>query len=192
MAGRMSLKWLPNALTILRCVLAFVVGWAILQIEHRPGDPGFSSLVPVGAFVLVALTDFVDGFAARKLGAVSVFGAFLDPVADKILVAASLIALCSVVDLDIVLVVPTTVIIVRDFFVTLIRLRPSITLPVTRLAKWKTAAEMIGITISLLAFAWVSFGSLLWLAGLGSIWGAALLSAYTGYLYARSALSQDA
>ena len=148
--------------------------------------------MPLSLFVLVALTDFVDGFAARRLGATSAFGAFLDPVADKILVAARLVALCAVIDWDVMLVLPTITIVARDVVVTLVRLRPDISLPVTQLAKRKTAAEMIGITLLLLAFAWVEIWFPLWSAGLILIWIAALLSTYTGYLYARPAFSSPA
>lgn len=174
----MNLKWLPNALTIARCLLAFYVGWLIALTSQ-------ASWVPFVWFILIAATDFVDGYAARKLGAVSAFGAFLDPVADKLLVAISLIALSYRADWDWLLVLPTIAIVARDVFVTLIRLRPKISLPVTKLAKWKTAFEMAGIA-GLLAFQAVPLSILYWV-GMALVYLAAILSVYTGALYLQAA-----
>ncbi|MEL8056176.1 MAG: CDP-diacylglycerol--glycerol-3-phosphate 3-phosphatidyltransferase [Pseudomonadota bacterium] len=177
----MTFKWLPNALTIARCGLAFVVGWAILALSP------FWALV---LFVATALSDFFDGYAARRLDAVSAFGSFLDPVADKLLVAAALIALCVQQDWALLITVPTMIIILRDTAVTVFRLFPSIKLPVVNLAKWKTALEMVGIGCVLGAPLIVAAQSIITYAGLVLIWLAALLSAYTGVRYAGSALSQ--
>ncbi|MEO0548788.1 MAG: CDP-diacylglycerol--glycerol-3-phosphate 3-phosphatidyltransferase [Pseudomonadota bacterium] len=239
MADTMSWKWLPNALTLLRCVLAFVVGWSILGIEAATQDmagliseaqellSGVEALtaatdqldaiivgmqkasallvLPFLWFVLVAMTDFLDGFLARRLDAVSEFGAFLDPIADKLLVAISLLALCQVAEWPLHLWVPALVIISRDIMVTLLRLLREGTLPVTRLAKWKTAAEMIGIGGFLLGFAVQGLtglfvdgfedqrqAALIAIYAVSSlslflVWIAAVLSAYTGWLYLRSA-----
>ena len=170
----MSLTWIPNALTLSRCVLAVAVGWAILRWPDQ-------SYGPFAAFVLVAATDFLDGWAARRLDAVSPLGAFLDPIADKLLVGAALIALSVLAQWDLSLLIPTVVIITRDSFATLLRLIPGLDMPVSKLAKWKTAVEMIGIGALLLANA-VS-GSYLWSIGLGLVWIAAALSVYTLGLY---------
>ena len=177
----MSFRWLPNTLTLLRCGLAFVVGWQILQLAGAPT----STYWPFVLFVGVAATDFVDGFAARALNAVSPFGAFLDPIADKLLVAIALLALCHITSWPWWLVLPTAVIVARDIYVTLIRLRPSVSLPVTRLAKWKTAAEMMGIGGYLLTYGVDIAG--LRLLSLVLIGLAAAMSAYTGWLYVRAA-----
>lgn len=245
------MKWLPNALTILRCILAFVVGWAILEMAHafhsfdqsvakfdelrsqilqniftpESGAPSMVDLfmaprlyddavvvLPFLLFVLVAATDFIDGFAARKLNAVSEFGAWLDPIADKLLVAISLVGLCHVFAWWWVILIPTLAIVGRDVFITWLRSARPVSLPVTRLAKWKTAFEMTGIGTVLFAFASVPLimprhnaGSMenwlydveqfsLWitLAGLALIALAAALSLYTGYQYVRAAFSRPA
>lgn len=172
--AQMSLKWLPNTLTIARCLLAGVVAWVILTYEAR-------SFLPVAAFILVALTDFLDGWAARRFDAVSKFGAFLDPVADKLLVGLSLVALTLLADGQWILLIPTVVIILRDTIATVLRLFPSVEMPVSQLAKWKTALEMIGIAALLLA---PPLGAaLITHAGTLLVWVAATLSVYTLGLY---------
>lgn len=169
-----AFSWLPNALTLARCALAGLVGWLILATQA-------GSFWPFVAFVLVAATDFADGYAARRLNAVSKFGAFLDPVADKLLVGASLVALTVHEGGPLVLLVPTVAIIVRDVIATVLRLMPRIELPVSTLAKWKTATEMVGIGGLLLA---LGLGSaLIWSVGLVVLWAAALLAVYTLGLY---------
>ena len=213
------MKWLPNALTILRCILAFVVGWAILKIDIGPTDQLLMvwSTISLTLFATVAITDYLDGYLARKLDATSEFGARLDPIADKLLVAVSLLALSEVSGWAWFLVVPTVIIIVRDLGVTLLReaFKNVQTLSVTKLSKWKTAAEMVGIGTCLFALAsvssiavalgttdvlplvfvltpvsMVSFG--LGLTAIGLIWIAAALSLYTGFQYARAAFSKPA
>ena len=170
----MSLTWLPNTLTIARCLLAGVVAWLILTLPA-------GSFVPVIAFVLVALTDFVDGWAARRFDAVSELGAFLDPIADKLLVGLSLTALTLLAGGAWLLLIPTVIIIVRDTIATILRLFPNIQMPVSQLAKWKTALEMVGIAALLLAS---PLGSpLMTHAGTALVWVAAALSVYTLGLY---------
>lgn len=141
---------------------------------------------PFLAFVLVALTDFVDGYFARRFNAVSKFGAFLDPVADKLLVGISLIAITLVQSGAYIFLIPTVIIILRDLIATLLRLVPGIDLPVSQLAKWKTALEMTGIGGILLAAALAS-GVLEGLS-LITLWLAAMLAVYTLGLYIGSLL----
>ncbi len=174
MAGSRSFSWLPNALTLARCGLAIWVGWLIFTTPAN-------SIWPFFAFVGVALTDFLDGYAARRLNAVSALGAFLDPVADKLLVGISLATLTLTRDGLLALAIPTLVIILRDIAATALRLIPGVEMPVSRLAKWKTAIEMLGIGALLLASGLDLPG--LWVAGLALIWVAAALAVYTLGLY---------
>jgi CDP-diacylglycerol--glycerol-3-phosphate 3-phosphatidyltransferase len=177
-----SFSWLPNALTLARCALAFWVAWLIYTLPTL-------SLIPFAAFVAVAMTDFVDGFAARHLGAVSKLGAFLDPVADKLLVGLSLVALTVNLDGALVLLVPTAAIIVRDVLITGLRLIPGIEVPVSQLAKWKTALEMVGIGSLLLGSAVIV--SFFWVLGLVLVWLAAMLAVYTLGLYVGALLANQ-
>ena len=169
-----ALSWLPNTLTLARCGLALWVGWLIYALPVL-------SLWPFFAFVGVAMTDFLDGFAARRLNAVSEFGAFLDPIADKLLVGMSLAALTVMRDGLLALLIPTIVIVVRDFTATGLRLMPEVEMPVSKLAKWKTAIEMLGIGSLLLAAGLAH--AMLWITGLVLVWVAAALSIYTLGLY---------
>lgn len=239
----MSMSWLPNALTLLRCILAFAVAGAVLQgaaVSHAvnaalaewvaastppPGDPAYPRLlaetglvemltwpaIALGAFVLAALTDLFDGMAARAFHAQSAFGAWLDPIADKLLVGLSLVAL-TVAGASLWLAIPTAVILCRDVYVTWLRARlgGGYALPVMQAAKWKTALEMIAIGVLLAApflvfiyaseqrpthllngpFILVSLGELL---GTVILWIAAALSAWTGlrYLHAANSVSEN-
>ena len=178
-------RWLtnlPNALTLARCGFALFVGWLI----HSSAAGSFWPFI---LFVLVAATDFLDGYAARKLDVVSELGAFLDPLADKLLVGASLIALSSRNELTLSLLVPTIAIVVRDLIATGLRLVPSIDMPVSKLAKWKTSIEMVGIGGLLLAMgaglAW------LWSVSLVALWLAAVLAVYTLGLYVGALIAES-
>lgn len=187
------MKWLPNLLTGLRTVLAVLIAALILRLVE-PEPPAATSVVPFLLFCLVALTDYADGWLARRLDAITKFGALFDPIADKVLVALCLLALCSASSWPLILTIPSLIIIARDIAVTVLRFVPSIELPVTRLAKLKTALELVGIGGVLLAIGlaggidtrqvWV-VTALSWVA----IWAAAFLSAWTGWLYAQQALA---
>lgn len=177
----MSLVWLPNALTIARCGLAVFIAWLILS-EPR------ESLLPLMTFVIVALTDFLDGWLARALNATSEMGAFLDPVADKLLVACCLFAICYLDSWSAELLIPVCLIVIRDISATGLRLFPRLSMPVSVLAKWKTALEMIGIGGLLLAMALPS--PMLWVISVITVWLAAILSVYTLWLYLQ-AVRQD-
>jgi cardiolipin synthase len=170
----MPLSWLPNTITLLRCALAFGVGGLILWDER-------TSWLPFVAFGLLAATDFIDGWLARRLKAISKFGAFLDPVADKLLVGVSLLAITHLQQWAFSLAIPTFAIVLRDLIATGLRLAPKVEMPVSRLAKWKTAIEMFGIAALLLA-APIAM-SMIWPIGLVLVWGAAALSVYTLGLY---------
>lgn len=170
----MPLSWLPNSITLLRCGLAFGVGALILWSDR-------TSWLPLMAFGLVAATDFIDGWLARRLKAISALGAFLDPVADKLLVGISLLAITHLGHWTLTLVIPAVAIVVRDLIATGLRLVPGVEMPVSLLAKWKTAIEMFGIAALLAATP--SSLPIIWAIGLALVWGAAALSIYTLGLY---------
>jgi cardiolipin synthase len=185
---------LPNALTIMRIVLVPVFAVAFVM----PGDA--ARLVAFGVFVIAGVSDWLDGFAARKLKAGSDFGRMLDPIADKVLVAVALMMLvaegtfrrvnpetgASVFSL--LRLVPALIILAREILVSGLReflAELRVSLPVSQLAKWKTAAQMVAIAVLLLGDAAPPIVTHI---GLALIWVAAGLTLITGYDYLRTGL----
>jgi len=156
----------------------------------------------IGLFVAATATDWLDGYLARKWKVVSGFGRMIDPIADKLLVAGCLIALCIVALGSWVFLVPAVAIIFRDILVSGAREHASLTgkvMPPTKLAKWKTAFEMAAIAaliiwtvgLAVLPFddAVPQLTQIAKTLGLTLLWIAAVLSVYTGSLYLRAAVS---
>jgi CDP-diacylglycerol--glycerol-3-phosphate 3-phosphatidyltransferase len=136
---------LPNALTVLRILLVPVVVVALLD-ETPNGDA-----IAAGVFALAALTDTLDGYIARSRGSVTTFGKLMDPIADKLLVAASLIALVS---LDRLAAWIAMVIIAREFAVTGLRMvaaEQGVVIQASWMGKVKTILQVAAI-ICLIAF----------------------------------------
>ena len=107
------------------------------------------------AFVVAAVTDFFDGWLARRLDADSVWGAILDPIADKVLVCAAVLGLMALAASPPV-VIPAALILFREFTVSALRevdRRPR-PLPVTLLAKWKTTLQLVALAPELVVAAW--------------------------------------
>ncbi len=140
-------KKIPNILTVLRILLVPFFLYCLIQ------DEGYYKLVAFGIFIFSSITDFFDGYLARKLSAESEFGKMLDPLADKVLVIA---ALSAFVYLDNQIPVWMVVAIAsRDLLITLIRMlaqKEGIPIKTSSFAKAKTAFQMISILIILSIF----------------------------------------
>ena len=139
-------------------------------------------------FSLAAITDWIDGFLARKLGQTSAFGAFLDPVADKLMVAAALIVL---VNLDRVHPVAAIIIIGRDITISALRewmaqLGKAKSIAVAFIGKLKTTMQMIAIIVLLLYEPLVP-GISTPIVGTICIWVAAVLTLWSMIYYWRKA-----
>ena len=139
---------IPNSLSLLRIALipCFVI------VFYLP--VGWARIVAAGLFTLAALTDWLDGYLARRLSQISKLGAFLDPVADKLMVAVVLIVLLQS-DPTIWLAIPVAVIIGREITVSALRewmaeLGARTKVAVSYLGKVKTAAQMIAIVLLIL------------------------------------------
>ncbi|HEY6202525.1 MAG TPA: CDP-alcohol phosphatidyltransferase family protein [Candidatus Limnocylindria bacterium] len=129
-----------TALTGFRAVAVVPIVWAIAADEH---------VLALGLFVLAAASDAVDGLLARRSGNTSARGALLDPLADKVLVIGTLLGLTAVGSGWPVAVV-TALTVLREGVVALVRVRAfarGAPLPADRLAKIKTAAQMIGVAL---------------------------------------------
>ena len=141
-------------------------------------------------FVLAALTDLLDGRVARARGEVSALGAALDPLADKLLIAAALILLVRNGVVYGAGVIAVIVIILREILVSGLREAVSgrgASLPVKPLAKWKTAAQLVAAGLLIAAAPSGPAGEALRPAAIGALWMAAALTFWTGADYALAA-----
>ncbi|NCM96268.1 MAG: CDP-diacylglycerol--glycerol-3-phosphate 3-phosphatidyltransferase [Rhodobacteraceae bacterium CG2_30_10_405] len=136
---------LPNTLTFLRLLAAPGVAVMFLYF-HRPWADWFALTL----FISAAITDFFDGYLARLWKQESKFGAMLDPIADKAMVVIALLIITGYSGMNPWLILPATAILFREVFVSGLREYLGATagrLRVTRLAKWKTTAQMIAIAV---------------------------------------------
>jgi cardiolipin synthase len=133
---------LPNLLTLFRIAVIFpLVGLFYVQ------EP-WAVWSALALYILAAVTDFFDGYLARTMNQMSAFGRFLDPIADKLFVAATLIMLAGFGRISGVWLIPAIVIMMREIMIAGLRefLGPyKIILPVSKLAKWKTTSQMVAI-----------------------------------------------
>lgn len=139
---------LPNALSITRIPVVFVIAW--LMIVNSPA----ANLAALCLFVLAALTDWLDGYLARRLGQITDFGKFADALADKVLTAGLFITLVSLDRMrEDWCLLAVLVIVSREFMVTGLRLVAAgrgLVLAADNLGKWKTALQMVAIGLFLL------------------------------------------
>ena len=190
---------LPNLLTLSRIVTVPVL---VALLWWPDWELGYGLAFAV--YCLMGITDYFDGYVARAQGAVSRLGMFLDPIADKIMIAAVILVLAAqgiltgpyVGDLH---VIAGLVILIREIAVSGLReflggLRVSV--PVSQLAKWKTTLQMVSLGALILGKAlpgWtIMLGSLEanvpHTVGLVTLWGAAVLTVITGWDYLRVGL----
>lgn len=140
------MRWtLPNILTVMRLIAAPGVAIMFLYF-HRPWADWFA----LALFVVAAVTDWFDGYIARRWQQESKFGAMLDPIADKAMVVIALVIITGYSGMNPWLILPVTVILFREVFVSGLReflgAKASL-LKVTKLAKWKTTAQMVAIAV---------------------------------------------
>ena len=193
---------LPNILTLSRIFAVPLLLW-LLWWPHWEFGYG----VAFGLYCLMGITDYFDGFLARASGAVSKLGVFLDPIADKIMVAAVILILVHNRDIGGLHVIAALVILLREIAVSGLReflAGLKVSIPVSRLAKWKTALQLLSLGALILAGAlphwlppsWLvaamapvhvsDNGSLPHYVGILSLWGAAALTVLTGWDYLRA------
>jgi len=194
---------LPTLLTVFRIVMgpavAALVLWAASETYADPLLAGPIYALTVILFVLAASTDWLDGYLARKLDAVTPLGAALDHAADKVLITCALVALAYAA-LPMMLVAAAVIILGRD--VAVAGLREGISaqgksLPVSALGKWKAAAEMAGVGAFLAFKAAVLLSApisvvlgLDWAAKF-LLWAAAALALISGGQYLAALLKRD-
>ena len=180
---------LPNILTLSRIVTVPV----LVALLWFPGwEPGW--LMGFALYCLMGITDYFDGYLARAQGAVSRLGQFLDPIADKIMIAAVILMLVGTrhdaASITGVHLIPALVILLREIAVSGLReflAGLQVSVPVSQLAKWKTTLQLVALGALILA------GGLpqqLWIreVGIVSLWIAAGLTLLTGWDYLRVGL----
>src|SRR5438270_10399147 len=175
---------LPNILTLSRIVAVPL----LVALLWRP-DP-IEYALTFALYCLVGITDYFDGYVARARGAVSRLGIFLDPIADKIMVASVILMLVFVHAIPGIHVVAALIILIREIAVSGLReflAGLQVSVPVSQLAKWKTTFQLVSLGALILGGAlphwpWV------YAFCIGSLWAAAMLTLVTGWDYLRTGL----
>ncbi|WP_250152548.1 CDP-diacylglycerol--glycerol-3-phosphate 3-phosphatidyltransferase [Ancylobacter radicis] len=179
---------LPNLLTYGRCVAVPVLAACLFWSDILDGGLWLRWLA-VAIYVIAAITDFFDGYLARAWSQQSAIGRMLDPIADKLLVSASLLMLASDGTIRGWSLWAALVILCREILVSGLReflaeLRVSV--PVTQLAKWKTTAQLVAVGVLLAGPAADLLVPGITLFGIALLWVAAVLTLYTGWDYFRA------
>lgn len=174
---------LPTQLTLLRVVAIPIM--ALLYYTDLPHHTILAALV----FIAASITDWLDGYLARKLNQSSAFGAFLDPVADKLIVATALVVLVQQ-DPRLALVVPAAIIIGREITISALRewmaeLGQRAHVGVQSLGKWKTGFQMTAISMMLWRDS--TFGLPVYLLGYALLLVASVLTVWSMAAYLRAA-----
>ena len=181
---------LPNILTIARiAAIPLVVG--CIYWQSILDGPLWLRWVALAVFIAAAVTDFLDGYYARILDQQSALGRMLDPIADKLLVASCLLMLAADRIIFGWTLWAAIVILCREILVSGLReylaeLRVSV--PVTRLAKWKTTLQLVAVGFLICGEAGDLIVPVVTQLGIALLWLSALLTLYTGWDYLRAGL----
>ena len=175
---------LSNILTICR-ILVIPIIVALIYLK----SPYYGWLA-FFLFCLASITDYFDGYIARIRNEVSNLGTFLDPIADKLLVASVILILTSkevIADWE---TIPALIILLREIAVSGLReylAGIKVSVPVSKISKLKTSLQLIALAILILSESGISFIPILFIGKI-ALWSAAILTLYTGYDYLRSGL----
>src|SRR5215213_618058 len=182
---------LPNLLTLSRIFAVPIL--VFLLWKPAPWDYAITFVL----YCIVGATDYLDGYLARAQGQISKLGQLLDPIADKIMVAAVIIMLMASrkADGDAPIiedfhVIPALIILLREIMVSGLReflAELKVSMPVSGLAKWKTTFQLVSLGALILGGA-VAGQSWVHMVGIVSLWSAAALTLVTGYDYLRTGL----
>jgi len=185
---------LPNALTVVRLLAAIILPLGYVVLAHP-----YSDALAFVLFTSAALTDFLDGWLARRWEQTTALGRLLDPIADKAMVAVALLVVCGLYGASWVVLIPAAIIMVREFAVSGLReflADKQVVMPSSILAKWKTTVQMTAIALLLLAL-YLNFAGyqttcivcgrpalgVVDLVGVILLWISAAMTAITGWQY---------
>ena len=165
------LRQLPNQLTIAR-----IAAVPVLCLFIGMGN-GWLRWLALFIYVAAAITDWLDGFLARRMKMSSDLGKMLDPIADKLLVGGLIVTFAWTRDFSGLDLVPALAILFREIFISGLREfmgKRDISVPVTFLAKWKTTVQLVALFFVILQGPWLGVwfiaNILLWLAGALTVW----------------------
>ncbi len=176
----------PNLLTYGR-ILAIP---AVVALLFWPKDDAFRWLA-LAIYVLAGVTDYLDGYLARAWSQQSAIGRMLDPIADKLLVASCLLMLVSDATIEGLTIWAAIIILCREILVSGLReflAELKVSVPVSRVAKWKTAAQLVAVGFLLAGPAGEAVLPGTIVIGKILLWGAAVLTIYTGWDYFRAGI----
>jgi len=176
---------MANALTLAR--IALIIPFVALFLANAP----WNMTAAFAVFVLASLTDFADGRVARARGETSALGAAIDPIADKLLIAAALVLLIRNGVIGGASIIAALAILLREVLVSGLReavAAQNASLAVTGLAKWKTAAQIIAVGLLLASAPQGILSAEFRPFGVGALWLAAILTIWTGGAYCRAAV----
>ena len=176
---KIKLSNLPNFLTLFRVISIPVIIIAIIPQTF------LSNWIAVSLYILACISDFLDGYLARKLKLETKLGKFLDPIADKVLVISVIFILVAIDKISGFFIYPALIIIIREILVSGLReffAKSKISINVTNLAKWKTVVQMFSLGFLIIGddFTLINYTMLLGEIGLTI---ASLITIYTGYKY---------
>lgn len=181
---------LPNMLTYGRIIAVPLVVLCFF-IEGRLESSDFARWTALGLFAIASITDFFDGYLARIWKQTSTIGRMLDPIADKLLVSAILLLLAADGTIAGWTLWAAIIILCREILVSGLReylAELKVSVPVSRLAKWKTTAQMVALAFLLAGPAGDKIIPYLTQIGIGLLWISAILTLYTGWDYFRAGL----
>ena len=177
---------LPNLLTYARLAAVPLIAMVLFFLEGETRN-----WLALSIFVFASITDFLDGYVARLWGQQSPLGRMLDPIADKLLVGATLLMLVSDQTLSGWSLWAALIILSREILVSGLReflAELNVMVAVSRLAKWKTGVQMVALGFLLAGEAGDAVVGYATSVGLVMLWIAAILTIYTGFDYVRAGL----
>ncbi|MBR7652467.1 CDP-diacylglycerol--glycerol-3-phosphate 3-phosphatidyltransferase [Brucella oryzae] len=181
---------LPNILTYGRIIAVPLVVLCFF-VEGRLESSDFARWTALGLFAVASITDFFDGYLARIWKQTSTIGRMLDPIADKLLVSAILLLLAADGTIAGWTLWAAIIILCREILVSGLReylAELKVSVPVSRLAKWKTTAQMIALAFLLAGPAGDKVMPYVTETGIVLLWVSALLTLYTGWDYFKAGL----
>lgn len=175
---------IANILTIARIIVIPII--VICIYMKSP----FYGWVAFALFCIASITDYFDGYIARIRNEITNFGTFLDPIADKLLVAAVILILTSkgiIADWE---TIPALIILLREIAVSGLReylAGIKISVPVSRIAKLKTSIQLIALAVLILSESQITIIPVI-IIGKAALWTAGILTLYTGFDYLKSGI----